>query len=90
MLKGRTVTYGRIVAEIQPQKSEIRCTQLTVIVNIINLPGEVTTPIAYLTTPKLVFNSVLSTKNKKFMCVDITNFYLNNPMDRYEYMKLIL
>ena len=22
------------------------------------------------------------------MCADIANFYLNNPMDRYEYMKL--
>ena len=24
------------------------------------------------------------------MCTDIANFYLNNPMDRYEYMKLPL
>ena len=26
----------------------------------------------------------------RFMCVDIANFYLNNPMNRYEYMKLTL
>ena len=24
------------------------------------------------------------------MCADIANFYLNKPMDRYEYMKLPL
>ena len=24
------------------------------------------------------------------MCADIANFYLNNPMDRYEHMKLPL
>ena len=24
------------------------------------------------------------------MCADIANFYLNNPMNRYEYMKLPL
>ena len=24
------------------------------------------------------------------MCANITNFYLNNPMDRYKYMKLSL
>ena len=24
------------------------------------------------------------------MCADIANFFLNNPMDRYEYMKLPL
>ena len=24
------------------------------------------------------------------MCADMTNFYLNNPMNKYEYMKLPL
>ena len=58
--------------------------------NLINFPGDVTTPAADLITSKLIFNSVLSTKNAKFMCVDIANFYLNNPMNIYEYMKLPL
>ena len=58
--------------------------------NLINFPGDVTTPTADLITAKLIFNSVLSTKNAKFMCADIANFYLNNPMNRYEYMKLPL
>ena len=26
----------------------------------------------------------------KFMCPDISNFYLNNHIDKYEYMKLSL
>ena len=77
-----------IVAE--KKKTETHCTQKTVEENLINFPGEVTTPALYLTTPKFIFNSVLSTKNAKFMCAVITNFYLNNPMDRYEYMKLPL
>ena len=85
---GITVTYGRIVAEIRPQKAEIHRTRLTVGGNLINFPGDVTTPTADLITVKLIFNSVLSTKNPKFMCADIANFYLNNPMNRYEYMKL--
>ena len=55
--------------------------------NLINFPGEVTAPTADLVMAKLIFNSVLSTKNAKFMCADITNFYLKNPMNRYEYMK---
>ena len=59
---GRTVTYGRIVAKIRPQKAEPHCTRLTVEGNVINLPGDVTTPIAYLITAKFIFNSVLSTK----------------------------
>ena len=47
---GRTVTYGRIVAEIRQQKAETHCTRLTVGGNLINLPGDVTIPIADLIT----------------------------------------
>ena len=38
----------------------------------------------------LIFNSVLSTKNTKFTWADIANFYINNLMNRFEYMKLQL
>ena len=87
---GRKVTYGRIEAEIRPQKAETHRTRLTVGGNLIHFPGDVTTPTADLITSKIIFNSVLSTKNAKFMCADISNFYLNDPMDRYEYTKLPL
>ena len=58
--------------------------------NLINFPGDFTTPTEDIIMAKLVFNSVLSTKKSKIMYADIANFYLNNPMDRYEYMKLTL
>ena len=90
MQAGRTVTYGIIVAKIQPQKTETHRTRLTVGGNVINFLGEVTTHTAVLITAKLIFNSVLSTKKSKFMCADITNLYLNNIMNIYEYMKLPL
>ena len=61
---GRTVTYGRIVAKIRSQKAETYRTRLTVGGNLMNFPGNVTTPTADLITAKLVFNSVLSTKNR--------------------------
>ena len=41
-----------------------------------------------ITTSKILRNSVLSTKNAKYMCIDIKNFYLCAPMDRFEYMKM--
>ena len=78
------------MAKIRPQKAETHRTRLTVGGDLINFPCDVTTPTAYLITAKLIFNSVLSTKNAKFMCADIANFYLNNLMERYEYMKLPL
>ena len=39
---------------------------------------------------KCLLNSVVSTKRAKFMSIDISNFYLNTPLPRYEYMKLKL
>ena len=58
--------------------------------NLINFPGDAKTPTSDLLTAKLIFNSVLSTKNQTFMCADISNFYLNNSMNIYEYMNLPL
>ena len=35
-----------------------------------------------------MWNSVLSTEGTKYMCLDIKNFYLTAPLDRFEYMKM--
>ena len=90
LTEGRTVTYGIIVAKIRPQKSETHPTRITVGRNLISFPGDVTTPTPDLIMVKLIFSSVLSTKNVKFVCADIANFYLNNPMNIYKYIKLPL
>ena len=37
-----------------------------------------------------MWNSVLSTKGARYMCLDIKNFYLTAPLDRFEYMKMPL
>ena len=50
--------------------------------------GELTTRVADLTTSKLHWNSVLSTQQAKYMCLDINNFYLLAPLDGYKYMKI--
>ena len=39
---------------------------------------------------KIMINSVISTPDARFMTIDISNFYLNTPMTRYEYLKLKL
>ena len=35
-----------------------------------------------------MLNSVVSTEGAKFFTLDIKNFYLNTPMERFEYMRL--
>ncbi len=41
---------------------------------------------AGLTTAKLVMNSTISMKGARYMGLDIKNFYLNTPLEHYEYM----
>ena len=54
----------------------------------INYPGEVATPTADILVAKLLFNSVVSTKDAKLMTMDISNFYLMTPLKRPEYIRI--
>ena len=44
----------------------------------------------YLTTVKILLNSIVSTLNAKFMTIYVKDFYLNTPMDWSKYMRLKL
>ena len=54
----------------------------------INYPGEVATPTADMLVAKVLFNSVVSSLGAKFMTIDISNFYLNTPLKRPEFIRL--
>ena len=58
--------------------------------NLINYPSDCGTPTADLLTVKLMFNSIISTPNAKFMTIDIKDFYLMTPMDCFEYFRMKL
>ena len=49
--------------------------------------GDTSTETAGLETAKMVFNSVISTPAGKFMTIDISNMYLNTPLQEYQYMR---
>ena len=53
-------------------------------------PDELTTRATDLAVSKILWNSVLSTNDVKYATLDIANFYLGTPLDRYEYMKMPL
>lgn len=83
-------TYGKFVCEEKPNKAEVQRTRLTVGGDRINYPDEVGTPTADLLLVKTHLNSVISTPNARYMTIDISNFYLNTPMSRPEYVRLKL
>jgi hypothetical protein len=39
---------------------------------------------------KLLFNSTISTREARFMTMDISNFYLNSPLPRPEFIHIKL
>lgn len=84
----KDVTYGRIVVDFRPLKSDTNRTRLTVGGNNISYPGIVYTPTADITLIKMLLNSTISTKGARFFSGDIPNFYLSTHMDRKEYMFL--
>ena len=88
--KDRTkdVTYGSFVCNMRPEKKEKERTRFVVGGDRINYPGEVATSTADMLVEKLLFNSVVSTKDAKFMTMDISNFYLMTPLKRPEYIRI--
>ena len=86
----RKVSYINPVASIRPNKSEIHRVRLTAGGNRLDYPGITSTDTVSLTTTKVHLNSVLSTKNAKYMTIDIKDYYYGTPLTRYEYLRVKL
>jgi hypothetical protein len=84
----RTVTYARIVIDHRPQKEDPNHVRITVGGNLIDYLFELTTCTADMVSSKILWNSVISTKDAHFAGTDIKNMYLEMPLDWYEYMKM--
>ena len=86
----RECTYARIVCNVRPEKEDPIRVRITVGGNLINYPWDCGTPTADILTVKLLRNSVVSTPGAKFFTIDISNFYLNTPLERKEYVRMKL
>ena len=88
---GRTVTYPQIFSTVRPEKYEPNRIQITAGRNLItDYSGNVSTETSDLETIKIHWKSVLSTKDARYLCLDISNMYLNTPHDRFDYMRMHL
>ena len=71
---------------MRPQKEDPHRIHFTVGGDRLDYTGPTTTETAEIQTDNLLFNSIISTKGGQFMCIDLKDFYLGTPMNRYEYM----
>jgi hypothetical protein len=53
----------------------------------INYPGKVATLTIEMLVAKMLFNSVISTKDAQFMTMDMSNFYLMIPLHHAEFIR---
>ena len=70
----KDVTYSYFVCNIRPEKKEKERTRFVGGGDRINYPGKVATPTADMLVVKLLFNSVVSMKDSKFMTMDNSKF----------------
>ena len=84
------MTYGSFVCSIRPEKKGKERTRFVVGGDRINYSGEVATPTANMLVARLLFNSVVSTKDAKCMTMNISNCYLMTPLKRPEYVWINL
>ena len=86
----KDVKYEQFVCNERLEKAEINRTRFTVQGDRINYPDAIANPTAEMLVAKILFNSVISTKDAKFMTIDISNFYLNFSLPRTEFVQIKL
>jgi hypothetical protein len=83
-------TYANPVVDYRPQKDDPHRIRITAGGNLVNYDGDASVRTDDLDTAKLNWNSVTSTENAKYMCLDIKNFYLTAALEYFEYMEIPL
>jgi hypothetical protein len=84
------VAHTRVVCKVRPTKADPNQTHITIGGNTINYTSDCGTKTGSHETVKLVINSTLFMPGAKYMTADLSNFYLNIPLDRPEYARIQL
>ena len=79
-----------MVCEMRPHKADLHCTRITIGVNRICYPSDVSTPTGSFDLIKLIINIVVSQNSARFIIFYIKKIYLETPMERSEYALIKL
>jgi hypothetical protein len=83
-------TYANPVVDYRPQKDDPHRIRIMAGGNLVNYDGNASVRTADLDTAKLHWNSVISTDNARYMCLDIKKIYLTAALKYFKYMKIPL
>ncbi len=87
---GKKFTFAHPVVNHRPQKGDPNQIRITAMGNLVKYGGELSVRTADINIAKMHWNSIISTKNAKYMCLDIKKIYLTAAFEYYEYMKIPL
>ncbi len=87
---GKKFTFGNPVVNHRPQKEDPNWIQITAMGNLVSYKSELLVRTADINTAKIHWNSVISNKKAKYMCLDMKLFYLTAALKYFEYMKIPL
>ena len=87
---GTKFTYTNPVVDHRPQKEEPNRIWITAGGNLIQCNSELSVRTADINTAKLHWNSIVSTKKARYMCLNIKYFYLTAALEYFEYMHIPL
>jgi hypothetical protein len=73
-----------------PSKDYLYRIQITAGGNLLTYKGNASVRMANLDMAKMHWNSVVSTANVRYMCLDIKKIYLTVKLEFFEYLKMLL
>ncbi len=82
------VAHTHVFCKVRPTKEDPNRTCITIGGNTIAYLGNTGTKTGLLEVVKGIFNSVSSRQNTKFLTADISNYYLDTPLDCPEYVRI--
>jgi hypothetical protein len=82
--------YANQVVNHRPQQEDPNRIRITAGGNLIKYEEELSVRTVDINTAKLHWNSVISTDDAQYMCLDIGNFYLTAALEYFEYMQIPL
>jgi hypothetical protein len=87
---GTKFTYANRVTDHRLQKEDPNRIQISAGGNLIQCNLEFSVCTADINTAKLYWNSVVSPKKARYMCLNIEIFYLTAALEYFEYMRIPL
>ena len=89
-VKQKDFCHTRVVCEYRPEKDDHNRTRIAITGGHILVTFDVSTPTGSLELVKLMINSLLSRPKALIYAFDVKNFYLDNPMENPEYVRVKL